>query len=287
MNDGWLWIDAQANLDEARRLIYDAQIVSVDTEYDSFRYFRDVLCLIQITVRGRTCLFDPLGHADFSFLGSVFADRAVLKVMHAGDNDVRLLKRNYSFGFANIFDTHQAASILGCRNLALSTLTNQFLGVELKKDKKMQRSRWDTRPLTEEQIRYAVEDTAHLESLYSVLDAELQARDLRKKARAAFERIAAVTWSEKVFNPQACKGINGYLSLSAAQQRAMINLCRWRFEKAKKTNIARFRILTDQNLVELARSGASSLEMLLEAGILSPERISRYGREIVEAVNER
>jgi len=285
MNHRWLWIDTREKLEDAKSDIHHAHVVSVDTEYDSFRYFRDVLCLIQVNAGKITYLFDPLGNVDFSFLEIVFANSAVLKIMHAGDNDIRLLKRDYSFEFANIFDTHQAASILGCHNLALSTLTNQFLGVELKKDKKMQRSRWDTRPLTEEQIRYAVEDAAHLESLYRVLDSQLQAGDLKKKAGAAFERIAAVTWSEKTFNPHTCRGINGYHSLSKEQQRAAMNLCRWRFEKAKETNIARFRILTDQNLVDLAKSGASSVETLLETGILSPERVSRYGREIVEAIN--
>ncbi len=66
----------------------------------------------------------------------------------------------------------------------------------------------------------------------------------------------------------------------------MRNLYRWRFQKAKETNRARFRILSDQTMVELAITGASSLEMLKETGILSPEKLNLYGPEIIEIINE-
>ena len=285
MNNQWVWIDTQARMDEAKEDIGNASIVCVDTEYDSFRYFREVLCLIQIDAGGRTYLFDPLGSLDFFFLGKIFTDPAILKIMHAGDNDIRLLKRDYGFEFKNIFDTHQAASILGCHNLSLSTLISQYLDMELKKDKKMQRSKWETRPLTEEQIHYAVEDTAHLTALYRRLESEIQLKSLKRKAARAFDKIAAVTWNEKLFNPQACNGIKGYDSLSAHQKHHLLNLYRWRFQKAKKTNMARFRILPDQALLDLAISEASSIEMLRKTEILSPEKIRLYGREIIETIS--
>jgi ribonuclease D len=285
MNHQWVWIDTQTRMNEAKEDIGNSSIICVDTEYDSFRYFREVLCLIQIDADGRTYLFDPLGKLDFSFLGTIFKDPAVLKIMHAGDNDIRLLKRDYGFEFKTIFDTHQAASILGCHNLSLSTLISQYLGMELKKDKKMQRSKWETRPLTEGQIHYAVEDTAHLTALYRRLESEIQLRGLKRKAARAFDKIAAVTWSEKLFNPQACNGIKGYDSLSAHQKHYLLNLYRWRFQKAKKTNMARFRILPDQALLDLARSEASSMEMLRKTEILSPEKIRLYGREIIETIS--
>ena len=87
--------------------------LSIDTEYDSFRYFREVLCLIQIRAHDATYIFDPLDKLDISFLGKYFADRKIVKVLHAADNDIRLLRRDYGFEFKNIFDTHRAAHILG------------------------------------------------------------------------------------------------------------------------------------------------------------------------------
>jgi ribonuclease D len=285
MNNQWVWIDTSAKMDEAKEDIGSSSIICVDTEYDSFRYFREVLCLVQIAADKKTYLLDPLNGLDFSFLGKIFADSAILKIMHAGDNDIRILKRDYGFEFINIFDTHLAAAILGCHFLSLSALIGQYLGIELKKDKKMQRSKWETRPLTEEQIHYAVQDTAYLKALYNRLDHEIQRRGFKRKAVKAFDTIAAVTWNEKLLNPQGYKHIKGYHSLTEHQKHYLMNLHCWRFQKAKETNRARFRILSDQALVDLAKTEASSIEMLRETGILSPEKISLYGPEIIETVS--
>ena len=286
MNNQWVWIDTSAKMDEAKEDIGSSSIICVDTEYDSFRYFREVLCLVQIAADKKTYLLDPLNGLDFSFLEKIFADSAILKIMHAGDNDIRILKRDYGFEFKNIFDTHLAAAILGCHFLSLSALIGQYLGIELKKDKKMQRSKWETRPLTEEQIHYAVQDTAFLKALYNRLEHEIQRRGLKRKAVKAFDTIAAVTWNEKLLNPQGYKNIKGYHSLTEHQKHYLMNLHCWRFQKAKETNRARFRILSDQALVDLAKTEASSIEMLKETGILSPEKISLYGPEIIETVSD-
>ena len=150
----------------------------------------------------------------------------------------------------------------------------------------MQRSKWETRPLTEEQIHYAVQDTAFLKALYNRIEHEIQRRGLKRKAVKAFDTIAAVTWNEKLLNPQGYKNIKGYHSLTEHQKHYLMNLHCWRFQKAKETNRARFRILSDQALVDLAKTEASSIEMLKETGILSPEKISLYGPEIIKTVSD-
>jgi len=285
MNDQWVWIDTPAKMRDAKENIGSSAIICVDTEYDSFRYFRDILCLIQIKADKKTYLFDPLGGLDFFFLGKIFADPVILKVMHAGDNDIRILKRDYGFEFKNIFDTHRAASILGCHYLSLSALISQFLGIELKKDKKTQRSKWETRPLTHEQINYAVEDTVYLKDLYHRLDHEIERGGYKKRAAKAFDTIAAATWSEKSFNPQGYINLKGYQSLTENQKHYLMSLYRWRFQKAKETNMARFRILSDQSMVDLAKTEAYSMERLKKTGLLSPEKVNLYGQEIIEIVN--
>jgi ribonuclease D len=65
----------------------------------------------------------------------------------------------------------------------------------------------------------------------------------------------------------------------------LLNLYSWRFQKAKKTNMARFRILSDQALLDLARSEVSSMEMLRKTEILSPEKMRLYGREIIDTIS--
>ena len=285
MNDGWVWVDTIQKMEEAKEDICNSSIICVDTEYDSFRYFRELLCLIQIEADAKTYLFDPFNKLDISFLGEVFADPETLKVMHAGDNDIRILKRNYGFEFNNIFDTHRAALILGCHYLSLSALIGRYLGIDFEKKKAMQRSQWESRPLTQEQLKYAVEDTAYLKELYRRLDEEICEKGLKAYAMKAFDSIANVMWSEKFFNPRGYKSMKGYPSLTAHQKRCLKHLCRWRFQKASETNKALFWILSDQNLLDLARLESPSADMLKNSGVVSPDQASRYGREILEILN--
>ena len=186
MNRRWKLIETPAQLAKAEAAIRSAREIAVDTEYDSFRYFRDRLCLIQVQTGEKTWLIDPLAGLDFAFLGEVLNDPAVRKILHAGDNDIRILKRDYGFAFRNIFDTHRAASLLGIRQLALGKLLETYLGVTLEKN--LQRSRWDLRPLREEQLDYAALDTVHLPELTQRLDRELREKGLREGGRAGLCR---------------------------------------------------------------------------------------------------
>jgi ribonuclease D len=282
----WTWVDSAAKRRSAEKDMRASSILCIDTEYDSFRYFHDKLCLIQIRAEERSYLFDPLNGVDLSFLAEPFADPAVLKILHAGDNDIRLLKRDYGFAFRNVFDTHRAAAILGCHFLSLSTLIHEYLGVELEKNKRIQRSEWDKRPLTEEQIRYAVLDTAYLKPLYEKLAADIRARGLDQEAARAFEEIAAATWHEKAFDARGHKRIKAYPLLTAAQKKRLRGLFHWRFQKARDLNRAIFMVLSEQDLVNLSR-----VETLTTAGIkdecgFSAERTARMGKEILDVLKQ-
>ena len=91
----------------------DERVLALDTESDSlYRYFYKV-CLIQISTSSTDYLVDPLRLPDLSPLGAILADPGIEKVFHAAENDILVLKRDFQFDFANIFDTMLAARILG------------------------------------------------------------------------------------------------------------------------------------------------------------------------------
>ncbi len=283
----WIWVDSPLERQSAAKDIEASTVLCIDTEYDSFRCFRDKLCLIQIRAAKRTYLFDPLNGTDLSFLAGPLSHPAVVKVLHAGDNDIRLLKRDYGFRFANVFDTHRAAALLGCRYLSLSTLIAEHLGVELVKSKKIQRSQWDHRPLTEQQLRYAVLDTAYLAPLYEKLSADIDSRGLERQALRAFADVAAGTWQEKTLDVRGHRKVDRYAFLDADQKQALKRLYRWRFQKARETNRAIFMILSDPDLFNLARVGNPTFSALKKEGGLSTEKAARYGEEIIGALRSR
>ena len=285
MNNRWRLIDTPSNLAKAEPSIREAKTIAFDTEYDSFRYFREKLCLIQVQNEEGTWLIDPMAAGlDLSFLGEILADPEILKIFHAGDNDIRILKREYGFAFRNIFDTHRAAALLGFRQLSLSTLVETHLGIVLKKG--MQRSRWDLRPLSGEQLDYAALDTAYLAALYGKLDAELNEKGLAKEAKRIFDGIAEVVWKPRGLDRIAHRKIAGYAQLNVEQKERLRLLCRWRFEKAEEINRACFMLLPDLQLIALAKLENASLEKIVGPGLLSAETASRFGPEIVALLRE-
>jgi ribonuclease D len=278
MKRTWSLVETPGQLAKAKKAICASRIIAIDTEYDSFRYFRDKLCLLQVQTGEKTWLIDPLAGLNLSFLGGVLIDPGVLKILHAGDNDIRILKRDYAFAFRNLFDTHRAAYLLGCRQLSLATLLETSSGIVL--EKKMQRSRWDLRPLSEEQLDYAARDTAHLTDLYLKLDGELRERGLEREAERIFSEMGEVIWQPRTLDHLGHRKIRGYPTLTAAQKERLQRLYRWRFEKARETDRASFMVVSDQQLFDLSKVENASPGALAASGILSPEKLGRYGAEL-------
>ena len=274
MDTKWLLVDTPKKLQCAIDDFKRAKILSIDTEYDSFRYFKEILCLIQIHANTTTYVFDPLNDLDLSFLGKYFGNQQIVKILHAADNDIRLLKRDYKFDFKNIFDTHRAALLLGFKQLSLEKMITQFVGVELKKSKKIQRSRWDNRPLTEEQLEYAVQDVIYLPALYEKQSAELDIKNLKDAAGEDFAKIAAANWQEKIINRHGHSKIKGYYCLNEEQIELFKKLYAWRFHRAKDENRAVFMFLPDKKLLELAQDTENPEKYL------SQRKLKLYGDEI-------
>ena len=103
-----LWIRASGDVAALAARLGRAAAVALDTEADSLHHYPGRLCLVQVAGGDGAHLVDPLSPADLGPLGPVFADAAVLKVVHAGDNDLVLLKRRYGFALARDRDAFSA-----------------------------------------------------------------------------------------------------------------------------------------------------------------------------------
>ena len=125
-------------------------------------------------------LVDPLRLNDLSALGNLFATPDVEVVMHAAENDMLLLQRNFGFTFHRVFDTQLAARILGWKQVGLAAILEAQFGIV--SDKRMQRTNWGKRPLTPEQITYAQMDTRYL-LLRELLIDELKQRKRWEEAK--------------------------------------------------------------------------------------------------------
>ncbi len=281
-NNPWLLADTTAKAEEAARDIANSDVIGIDTEYDSLRYFREKLCLLQVKADKRTYLFDPLGDVDLTFLGEYFASPLICKILHAGDNDIRILKRDYGFLFQNIFDTHRAAMLLGCERLSLSYVVGAYLGIDFEKNKTLQRSKWDQRPLTEEQLRYAALDTAYLLDLYYKLESEIMKKGLQEEAAHIFSGMTLTKWRKKELDEEGHKKLDHYYSLTEKQRERLKRLFRWRYGKAKEINRAIFMVLSDQDLVHLSGLEICSFQDLMTSRVLPEEKLHLFGEDLAE-----
>ena len=159
-------------------------------------------------------------------------------------------------------------------------MINHFLNVDLKKSKKMQRSRWDNRPLTDEQMQYAVEDVKYLPALYKEQLTQLKKNSLEEKAQDAFTKIAASNWQEKKIDRRGHAKIAGYYSLSQQQKELLKKLYAWRFQRAKDENRAIFMFLPDKVLLDIVLYGENFRE------VLPQDKARAYGPELEKIINE-
>jgi len=270
-------------LDEMYYRLLAAPVVAIDTESNSLFAYNEQVCLIQFSVPGQDYLVDSLALDDLSVIGHILADPEIEKVFHAAEYDVMSLRRDYQFEFVNLFDTMIASRIVGWERYGLASLLEDLFGVQT--DKRMQRTNWGRRPLTEEQIEYARLDTHFLLALRDKLIHELNEQGRLREARAAFERVSQSEWHKKPFDPDDFWRIKGAKDLDEDSQAVLRELCIYRDERARELDRPLFKVFNDRVLIELSQQVPRSFAELGRITGL-PRRMSSKERRALLAVIE-
>jgi ribonuclease D len=237
--------------------------------------------LMQLSTRDQHAIIDPLGISPPVRLGELLADPNVESVFHDADYDLRLLRRDFGWRVARLFDTRVAAQLLGIRQFGLAALLDSHFGVKL--DKKHQRADWSMRPLTEDMLAYAAQDTMHLLALRDELDRGLGAKGRRQWAAEEFEHIRSVEWSPDEAG-DAYLRMKGARDLSRRELALLRELWAWRDSVAASLDRATFRVLNNDVMLEIARRAPRTTAELNEIrGVPRGWPASRAG-ELVAAV---
>jgi len=257
------------------------QRIAVDTEADSFYSYKEKVCLVQITVEDRDYLVDPLA-VDIAPLGDMLADPRKIKVFHDGEYDVLVLKRDYAFEFAGLFDTRVAAAALGMEAPGLASVLKDRFGVEL--DKSMQRSNWAERPLSDKQVDYARLDTHYLLPLMDVLKEELEQRERTMIVEGECRRLEALVPTRPEFSADGFVKIKGSRTLKPLERQVLRELYALREKLAEAADIPLFRVMNNQVLVELARRRPRDARALSGVHGFSKGMVRRIGDRTLEAI---
>jgi ribonuclease D len=260
------------------------QRIAIDTESNSLHAFREQVCLIQFSITDTDYLLDPLAVTDLSSLSNLFSNPDIEKTFHAAEYDLLCLKRDFNFNVVNMFDTMQAARILGYPAVGLNHLLYEKYKINL--DKRFQKSDWAKRPLPADQLNYARMDTHYLLDLRDQFYTELISKDLWELASEEFQRISYVNGqSEQEDNPPPWQRINGATRLSPQQLAILNELLDWRLIQAERMNRPVFKVINNNILLSIAQTNPKKLEDLQKAG-LTIRQTQLFGNEIISAVKK-
>jgi ribonuclease D len=262
--------------------------IGIDTEFMSEGRYRALLCLVQIVVEApeepdatRILLIDGLDSIDVSPIAAVLADPDVEVVLHAGRQDVAILRRAWQTELTNIFDTQIAAGFAGgSAQAGYGNLIGAFLGRRVGKTASY--TRWDARPLTAEQLSYAAEDVAHLLELADELQGRLSDSARLEWAREECRRLEGAT--DERDPDTAWERLPRVGQLDPRSRAVARDLAAWRERTASSEDRPVGSVLADPALVELAKRQPTNPRGLEQIRGLHPSTVRRRGTAILEAI---
>ena len=282
-NPGMLITDAGELARHCGRLASEPYI-AVDTEFMRERTYRADLCLIQICGPDREAIaIDPMAEKmDLSPLLDLLADEAILKVFHAARQDVEIFFQLTGSVPRPIYDTQIAAMVCGFgEQVGFGALAATLANAPV--DKSSQYSDWSLRPLSDRQLKYALDDVIHLCTIYEEISAKL-----KKSGREPWltEEMAILTDdSTYVQDPYDAWQRVKHRRARPRALAVLRELAAWREKRASRTNVPRGRVVRDEALAEIASSAPRSRKELTRIrGLGAGAANGTIGDEILNAV---
>jgi len=276
-----VWVNSKKLLLEMVNDLASQTRVAVDTESNSLHAFREQVCLLQFSTPKADYIVDPLELAELSLLEPIFSNTKIEKIFHAAEYDLICLRRDFGHKFANLFDTMQAARIIGYPAVGLDRLLGDKFGIKV--DKRHQKANWAARPLTEEQIHYARLDTHYLFDLRDVMEKELIEKDRLHFALEDFSRACLLEEPKQKGNGASWERFAGRKDLTQRELTIISFLCRWRDHEAERLNRPPYKVVMDEVLIQLAKNPTEEKVDLSAAG-LSEKQIRLWGDALLSAI---
>jgi ribonuclease D len=278
-----------ADIARAAELARISRRIGIDTEFMSEGRYRPLLCLVQVAVTHGELgtgpdivLIDTLaGDASLEPIRSVLQDPGTEVVVHAGRQDIAILRRVCKTDVRNVFDTQVVGGFAGSSaQTGYGNLVGSMLGERVGKTASY--TRWDTRPLSAEQLRYAAEDVVHLLPL-----AEELKRRLRETGRLewALEECRRLEDASDERDPEtAWERLPRVNQLDPRSRAVARTVAAWRERTAAEGDRPVGSVLADQVVVEVARRRPQSLDELAHIRGVHRSTLNRRGAGILEAV---
>lgn len=256
--------------------------MAFDTEFVGEKRFWTLLCLIQVASPKGYFLIDPLAIKELSPFLNLLRDPDLIKITHAGENDYRIFYEQFDCLPQNVFDTQIGAGMAGYRYpLSFGKLVEAELGYGI--DKGATVTNWEARPLSTNQVAYALNDVRPLYDLYVSLMERLER--LNRVGWAA-EEMAQLEQEDTYKKDHDMQVINSRLmgQLKNKERLVYLRLMRWRREEAKRKDQSLEMTLPKKLLGPIVRAMTSGGMKALNANRRIPDRLVYRHQKAWEAM---
>jgi len=276
------YIDSDTGLAEFCAGLGETGYCAIDTEFIRESTYYPELALIQIAGAKRLACVDPLAISDFAPLAGLLVKQDLLKVFHSSSQDLEILYQKFGAVPSPVFDTQLAAAVLGYNHqISYAELVQQVTGTTL--DKKHTRANWLRRPLSEDELDYAMDDVRYLLAVYEELS-----RKLESTGRGSWIERDLRTMSDpenyQVDKAQLWRRLKGVSKLKGEKLQIASELCQWREELAQRQNRPRRWIAKDDALIEIARQKPGDFEALVQIPELNDKTARRHGDRLLQII---
>ena len=244
-------------LHEIANQFQSAPFLAVDTEFMRERTYYPQLCLVQICDGATAVAIDPLANGlDLTPLWTLMRDKKIVKVFHAGQQDMEIFLHQMGQLPAPIYDTQLAAMVCGLGDqVGYDKLVKALLDDEI--DKTSRFTDWSKRPLSSRQIAYALDDVIYLAQLYPLMKKRI-ADDgrtdwLDEEYAKLNDPATYVTTPDDAWQRLKIR------NMRPPALRRLMHLAAWRETEAQQRDLPRNRVLRDETLIDLAGSNPKKL----------------------------
>ena len=278
-------IKSTAELADACTHFANHPYVTVDTEFLRETTYWPKLCLIQMAGPDRAVLIDPLSDdLDLAPFFELMADESVIKVFHAGRQDIEIIYHLGRLIPSPMFDSQVAAMVCGFGDsISYDQLVLRLTGHRL--DKSHRFTDWSRRPLTDKQLNYALADVTHLRDVYHALKANLEEQNRSEWVQEEMEIL-------KSPDTYYTAPVNAWKRMKMRIRKprefaALQKLAEWREAEAQSRDVPRNRILKDEAIFELSIQQPKTADALGALRSISKgyER-SKSGVELLQLMQE-
>ncbi len=241
-------------------------VLAIDTEFLRENTYYPKLCLLQFATSTEVAIVDPFAVDDLRALAPLMSNKGIVKLFHAGTQDIEIILREVGVMPSPLFDTQIAAALLGyTQQVGYAPLVSSLCGVSLKKADSF--TDWSRRPLSESQLSYAADDVIYLPKMYA-----LMCEELREKGRMAWlEPDFAELSDPRKYNEDPrtrYRRLRRAGSMTGGQLAAAREVAAWREERARALNVPRKRVLADEQIVEACKREARTIsDLFLVRGV--------------------